>query len=245
MLPARLNGRPIRGRHLSADEPLLFEGLLSIGTLGSGPIEEEEEEESAESELKESAAAAAVEAIAEKEETEAATETDLMVINTELEKVLKEAAEEEGDSRLSSARVSHVSAGKANEACPLQEFLFGAAAAAAADTAEAEKERKEKRASLGELFMIEEGNQGGGKGEGEGTEEMMKKGKTVGVNLMVKMMLKRHGSFRGSRAPADAAAAAAAAAKDADHTVKSAKFQKVIKVLYIFLNFRKLILEIM
>ena len=76
VLPARAHGRPMRDRHLSvADESLLFESLLSIGTLGLVPIGKEAtttgqaEAEPETEHIQESAVAAAattaVEAIAE------------------------------------------------------------------------------------------------------------------------------------------------------------------------------------
>ena len=228
----------MRNRHLSvADETLLFESLLSIGTLGLVPIEEEAraaEQAEAEPEIVhiQESAAAAVEAIAEKAEGEAATEMDLMLVNTELEKVLTEAAEREWDGcRLSSARPSHVSgSGRGNEACPLQEYLFGSAV----EDGVSEKERKEKRASLGELFMIDE-VAGAGKGGGEGGEETAKakKGEEEGkgVNVMMKkLLLKKSGSHGNSKRAGAAATAAGGApppvaAKDATDT--TAIFQKV------------------
>ncbi|EHA8587001.1 putative protein LAZY 1 [Cocos nucifera] len=185
----------------------LFGGLLAIGTLGigTGPIEEEEtaveEEEAATPGF---GVAAKVEAIAEKQ-AEATTETDLMVVSAELEKVLAAEAEKAtaaaaaGD-RLSSARPSHVSAG--SSACPLQGFLFGSPIEIA-ETAPAAGGRRERRASLGELFMKSRmAEEGGGKREeataagggvaalGEGEWRS-----TAGMHLMKK--LKRRGS-RGS-----------------------------------------------
>ncbi|XP_074577758.1 protein LAZY 1-like [Curcuma longa] len=194
----------------------LFEGLLTIGTLGvgTGPIEERTEEE----EMKELAVIeevegkpllatseevavvaipAALEAIAEKE-AEATTETDLIMVSAELEKVLT-AEEEKGGGRMSSARSSHSGAA----ACPLQGFLFGLPVEAA-ETVLMEAEaaggsRRERRASLGELFMMsriaEEGEAkfAGGDGEGKLTAEMYltkkkptkhrgRKGSSDGVN---------------------------------------------------------------
>ncbi|RRT35761.1 hypothetical protein B296_00044815 [Ensete ventricosum] len=155
----------------------LLGGLLTIGTLGSGtgPIEDKEEEEENEAGREEDdekqlivsaeeevvVTPAALEAIAEKE-AESTTETDLLVVSAELEKVLTAEAEK-GGGRISSARSSH--AGSA--ACPLQGFLFGSPIEVAETMATAADARKERRASLGELFMISritevEGGDGGG-----------------------------------------------------------------------------------
>ncbi|KAG6536057.1 hypothetical protein ZIOFF_001095 [Zingiber officinale] len=169
-----------------------FEGLLTIGTLGvgTGPIEEKREEEEMEElavteqvdgkplQVAVVAIPAALEAIAEKE-AEATTETDLIMVSEELEKVLT-AEEEKAGGRMSSARSSHAGAA----ACPLQGFLFGLPVEAA-ETVLMEAEaaggsRKERRASLGELFMMsritEEGEAkfaGGDDGEGKLTAPEM------------------------------------------------------------------------
>ncbi|WOL12849.1 protein LAZY 1-like [Canna indica] len=182
-------------------------GLLTIGTFGTGSwsIEGKKEEEVAaaavDGEEKEKpvlgAAAeelvvtpAALEAIAEKE-ADATTETDLMVVSAELEKVLAVEAEK-GGARISSARSSH--AGSA--ACPLQGFLFGTPIEVA-ETMEAASAagngRKERRASLGELFMMskiaEEANLAGVDGAGRHGEEKA----TAEMCLMKKKMAKRRG----------------------------------------------------
>lgn len=176
----------------------LFGGLLAIGTLGigAGPIEEEEEavveEEGAAT--PEFGAAAIVEAIAGKQ-AEATTETDLMVVTAELEKVLAVEAEKAaaGD-RLSSARPSHVSAGSAT--CPLQGFLFGSPIEIA-ETTPAAGGRKEKRASLGELFMRSRmAEEGGGPKRDEATVAggaASAAGDGAGMHLMKKL------KSRGSR----------------------------------------------
>ncbi|CAL9168658.1 unnamed protein product [Musa hybrid cultivar] len=190
----------------------LLGGLLTIGTLGSGtgPIEDKEEEEEEEEneagseddekQLTVSAeeeevvvTPAALEAIAEKE-AESTTETDLLVVSAELEKVLTAEAEK-GGGRISSARSSY--AGSA--ACPLQGFLFGSPIEVAETMATAADARKERRASLGELFMISritEEEAGGG-----GTADHVKltgghdeDGKsTAEICLMKKKMTKRRG----------------------------------------------------
>ncbi|URE29184.1 WRKY transcription factor [Musa troglodytarum] len=190
----------------------LLGGLLSIGTLGSGtgPMEDKEEEEEEEEneagseddekQLTVSAdeevvvTPAALEAIAEKE-AESTTETDLLVVSAELEKVLTAEAEK-GGGRISSARSSY--AGSA--ACPLQGFLFGSPIEVAETMATAADARKERRASLGELFMIsriteEEGGGGGGNAEhvklAGGHDEEGKS--TAEICLMKKKMTKRRG----------------------------------------------------
>lgn len=187
----------------------LFGGLLAIGTLGigTGPIEEEEETAVEEE-------AATVEAIAEKQ-AEATTETDLMVVSAELEKVLaaeaeKAAAATAAGDRLSSARPSHVSAG--SSACPLQGFLFGSPIEIA-ETAPAAGGRRERRASLGELFMKSRmAEEGGGKREeamvGGGGVAVVGDGdgrSTAGMHLMKK--LKRRGSRGSGGGPAEASVA--------------------------------------
>lgn len=141
----------------------IFEGFLAIGTLGVGswPIEEEDEaaiEEAQKESVELVVARAALETIAEKE-AEATTETDLMVVETELEKVLAAEAERDGGRRSSAARSSHSGS---SSACPLQGFLFGSssevAGAIEAEVADAAvaagSYRKERRQSLAELFMM-------------------------------------------------------------------------------------------
>ncbi|KAG6528429.1 hypothetical protein ZIOFF_010603 [Zingiber officinale] len=191
-----------------------FGGLLAIGTLGVGtePIEEKREEEdmedlaaseevegkALEAESEEALAAAtpaALEAIAEKE-AEATTETDLIMVSAELEKVLA-AEEEKSGGRMSSARSSHAGAA----ACPLQGFLFGLPVEAAETALMAEEaaggSRKEKRASLGELFLMSRIIE-----EREGTMEG--ESKLVGVDgqgkLTAEMCLakKKHRGRKGS-----------------------------------------------
>ncbi|XP_064979536.1 protein LAZY 1-like isoform X1 [Musa acuminata AAA Group] len=194
----------------------LLGGLLTIGTLGSGtgPIEDKEDEEEEEEEENEAGSEddekqltvsaeeeevvvtpAALEAIAEKE-AESTTETDLLVVSAELEKVLTAEAEK-GGGRISSARSSY--AGSA--ACPLQGFLFGSSIEVAETMATAADARKERRASLGELFMISritEEEAGGGSGTAEqvklagGNDEDGKS--TAEICLMKKKMTKRRGA---------------------------------------------------
>ncbi|KAJ8458067.1 hypothetical protein OPV22_030993 [Ensete ventricosum] len=187
----------------------LLGGLLTIGTLGSGtgPIEDKEEEEENEAGREEDdekqlivsaeeevvVTPAALEAIAEKE-AESTTETDLLVVSAELEKVLTAEAEK-GGGRISSARSSH--AGSA--ACPLQGFLFGSPIEVAETMATAADARKERRASLGELFMISRITEVEGDGGGGGNVEQVKlagghdeDGKpTAEMCLMKKKMTKR------------------------------------------------------
>ncbi|URE12254.1 hypothetical protein MUK42_23655 [Musa troglodytarum] len=188
----------------------LLGGLLTIGTLGmgSGTIEEkagEEEEENAVASAEDDkplavaveelvVTPATLEAIAEKEE-EATTETDLMVVGTELEKVLAAEAEK-GDGRMSSARSSY--AGSA--AWPLQGFLFGSPIEVAETMATGA--RKERRASLGELFMmsriVEEGRGGGKVEEGKLAGDVSDDGErkpTAEICVMKKKMTKRRGGM--------------------------------------------------
>ncbi|WOL11424.1 protein LAZY 1-like [Canna indica] len=219
----------------------LFGGLLTIGTLGigSGPIEENEEE----AEVEDTPAAedegedkplvveseelvvtpAALEAIAEKE-AEATTETDLMVVSAELEKVLAAEAEKGGE-RMSSARSSYAGAA----GCPLQGFLFGSAIEAAETTATAAGgARKEKRASLGELFMMsriaeeanaggkaEEGKIAGGDGGVDGETKL-----TADMFLMKKKMTKRRGA-KGSDG-----------GNSSSGSTTETKFQKILQIFH-------------
>lgn len=140
---------------------ILFDGLLHIGTFGSPVLIIPENEPPATEE--EAASSVIVNEIAEKE-IEMTTESDLIAISVELEKVIAAESEKEMRSgeRLSSAsaRASYVgSSGKISEVCPLQDYLFGS-------TVEAVP--KQRRGSLGELFMrtraADEGV-GGGKRE--------------------------------------------------------------------------------
>ncbi|KAJ8475802.1 hypothetical protein OPV22_019529 [Ensete ventricosum] len=145
---------------------VLFGGLLTVGTLGTGswPIEEKGEEDDAATNgevdekklmvlaVEELVTPAALEAIAE-EEAEA-TERDLTVVGAELEKVLPTEAEK-GGGGMSSARSSHSGAA----ACPLQGLLFGSPIETASAVAGG---RKERRASLGELIMMSRIAEGGG-----------------------------------------------------------------------------------
>ncbi|KAG1331449.1 putative protein LAZY 1 [Cocos nucifera] len=205
----------------------LFGGLLAIGTLGigAGTIEEEATAEEERAATPAFGAAAIVEAIAEKQ-AEATTETDLMVVNAELEKVLaveaeKAAAAAAAGDRLSSARPSHVSAGSA--ACPLQGFLFGSPIEIA-ETMPAAGGRKERRASLGELFMRSRmAEEGGGKREeatvagGAASAAADGEGRsTAGMHLMKK--LKRRGSRASGGGPGE--------------TSVETKFQKILQIFH-------------
>lgn len=148
---------------------VLFGGLLTVGTLGTGswPIEEKGAEADAKANgevdekkplvlaVEELVTPAALEAIAEKEAE--ATERDLMVVGAELEKVLATEAEKGGGGGgMSSARSSHSGAA----ACPLQGFPFGSPIETASAVAGG---RKERRASLGELIMMSRIAEGGGR----------------------------------------------------------------------------------
>ncbi|CAL1355074.1 unnamed protein product [Linum trigynum] len=171
----------------------LFHGFLAIGTLGSTDPSTPTFEFSLEN-------------ITENETDQEATETELQLINDELEKVL--AAEE------SSARNSHVSGGRSshgstitlsgkglvegrvsNGVCPLQGYLFGSAVEIPAEGEKLMGEagrKKETRTSLGELFqrskMCEDEN--GGKWEGA-EKKNEKEGEKFHVQVLKKMMMKK------------------------------------------------------
>ncbi|KAL0906755.1 hypothetical protein M5K25_025274 [Dendrobium thyrsiflorum] len=125
------------------------------------------------------------------------TDSELIAISVELEKVIAAESEKErrsGD-RISSAsapRPSHAgSTGKVSDVCPLQDFLFGS-------TVEAVEKRR--RGSLGELFMRSQAAEergGGGKREGIMLEdEGILKAVPAREELSVEM--KRMLNFRGS-----------------------------------------------
>ncbi|KAJ0988840.1 hypothetical protein J5N97_007196 [Dioscorea zingiberensis] len=148
---------------------VLFGGFLTIGTLGSVPMSEnssgsgeDEDEEIPNGVMTPTFGVPSVDAIAEKG-AEATTETDLMVVSAEIEKVLAAEAEKGvsgGGARISSARASYASAKSVAESCPLQGFLFGS-------PIEVAETRRERRASLGELFLkskMEEETVPGGEG---------------------------------------------------------------------------------
>lgn len=154
---------------------VLFGGFLTIGTLGSAPIPEnssgsgeDEDEEIPNGMATPTFGVPSVDAIAEKG-AEATTETDLMVVSAEIEKVLAAEAEKGvnggGAARISSARASYASGKSVAEAYPLQGYLFGS-------PIEVAETRRERRASLGELFLktrMEEETGPGGEGRAAAT----------------------------------------------------------------------------
>ncbi|KAL8106494.1 protein LAZY 1-like [Apium graveolens] len=186
----------------------LFHGFLAIGTLGSDSIITDPSTPKF---------SISVENITEKE-TEV-TESDLMLINEELEKVLR--ADDNDGSNYSSGRNSHASAGRSSHAstitlsgkpmegtesnvngttvCPLQGYLFGTAVG----MAETAVPKKENRTSLGELFektkMPEEYP---GAKHDRGEKKADKESDKSAVQLMKKILKKRiiHASSRSSTA---------------------------------------------
>nr|DAD30509.1 TPA_asm: hypothetical protein HUJ06_009360 [Nelumbo nucifera] len=184
-----------------------FDGLLTIGTFGSDPVLADPTT---------SVFTFSVENITEKE-TEV-TESDLKLINEELEKVLVTEVKEDG-CNLSSGRSSHVSTkttennGNSTMAiCPLQEYLFGSPIKIPETTMVA---KKQHRMSLSELFHRSKttGNSASDakcerkakRAEKEAIAE--KCGSTSSHHLMTKI-LKRRTSNTCSRNPATAVAAA-------------------------------------
>ncbi|OVA09583.1 hypothetical protein BVC80_9101g108 [Macleaya cordata] len=184
-----------------------FNGLLTIGTLGSDPPVVSEPETPT--------FAVSVENVTEKE-TEL-TENDLKLINEELEKVLGADVKDDRYYNDSSGRTSHVSGrtshgssitlsgstdhqvingANGTAVCPLQGYLFGSPIDLPETTTVAT--RKEHRTSLGELFQkskIEEKS-------GENKED---KRDSTGEKSMKKMLKWR--LLRGSTATADSVSA--------------------------------------
>lgn len=193
----------------------LFHGFLAIGTLGSDPVITDPSTPKF---------SISVENITEKE-TEV-TESDLMLINEELEKVL--GADGNDGSNYSSGRNSHASAGRSSHAstitlsgkpmegtessvngttvCPLQGYLFGTAVGMAETTVP----KKENRTSLGELFektkMPEEYP---GAKHDRGEKKADKESDKSAVQLMKKILKKKiiHASSRSSTGTTDSASA--------------------------------------
>lgn len=172
----------------------LFHGFLAIGTLGNDPISTP-------------TFAISVDNITERE-TEV-TESELKLINDELEKVL---GGEGQDHEYSSGRNSHVSTGRSSHGssitlsgkameggvestvCPLQGYLFGSAIELSETTASVAK--KEHRTSLGELFqrtkIAEDHNSGsGGKWDKEEKRATDKEADKSAVHIMKKMLKKK------------------------------------------------------
>ncbi|KAK1381627.1 putative sphingosine phosphate lyase [Heracleum sosnowskyi] len=194
----------------------LFHGFLAIGTLGSDPVI---------SDPSTPKFSISFENITEKETQ--VTESDLRLINEELEKVL--GADGNDGSNYSSGRNSHASAGRSSHAsaarsshastitlsgkpmegtessvngttiCPLQGYLFGTAVG----TAETTLLKKENRTSLGELFektkMPEEYP---GPKHDRGEKKADKESEKSAVQLMKKILKKKimHASSRSSTA---------------------------------------------
>lgn len=186
----------------------LFHGFLAIGTLGADPVITDPSTPTF---------SISVENITEKE-TEV-TESELRLINEELEKVLGTDGKEDG-SNDSSGRNSHVSTGRSSHGstitlsgkpfegtesngngtiiCPLQGYLFGTAIGMPETTP-----KKEHRTSLGELFQktkMAEENYGTKYDRGEKRSE--KESDKSAVQLMKKILKKKmiHASSRSSTA---------------------------------------------
>ncbi|KAL1807346.1 protein LAZY 1 [Daucus carota subsp. sativus] len=187
----------------------LFHGFLAIGTLGSDPIIGDPSTPKF---------SISVDNITEKQSE--VTESDLRLINEELEKVLGAEGNDDSSGRNSHAsggRNSHASAARSSHAstitlsgkplegtdssvngtiiCPLQGYLLGTAVA----TAETTVPKKENRTSLGELFektkMPEEYS---GIKHDRGEKKADKESDKSAVQLMKKILKKKiiHASSR-------------------------------------------------
>ncbi|KAL8137813.1 hypothetical protein V2J09_003814 [Rumex salicifolius] len=188
-----------------------FHGFLAIGTLGS---------ETYVSEPQTPTFVISVDNIAERE-TEA-TESELNLINEELEKVLAAAEAKEADGS-SSRRNSHVSSNgrssntstisfslnrksvevmEGNESgkaatCPLQGYLFGSAVELPERKSSA---GKKNRASLGELFQRHKVEESSGVRSERGEKQMHKDGDKTSINLMRKILRKKSSTANGEAA---------------------------------------------
>ncbi|KAI4304900.1 hypothetical protein MLD38_040358 [Melastoma candidum] len=204
---------------LPADMAGLFHGFLAIGTLGlSEPSVPSEGIPTFELSVTEEIPVIeflvedgtpifdlSVEDIVAEKETEI-TESELNLINEELEKALLGPGAEDD---ISSGRNSHVSAGRSSHAsggatavCPLQGYLLGSVLDIPGNKDGADSMKKEQRTTLGELFrMTDEGTK----------EEPAKKGcgedadassvvKFVKKKMMKKKLLHAVSAYRGSSA---------------------------------------------
>ncbi|XP_062198350.1 protein LAZY 1-like [Phragmites australis] len=170
-------------------------------------------------------AVAAVEAIAEKDDN-ATTEDDLMVVSSELEKVLGSRNSGAAGDLVASARVSFAM----GVDCPLQGFLFGSPVSDVESRPEQPRDSVGgRRTSLGELFMrtrfadekvalvaVEEGEDGATGGE----REEGRAGKGGGGHKMLKKWKVKDEKVAGcDGAPASA-------------TVTKSKFQKILQIFH-------------
>ncbi|CAA2984327.1 Hypothetical predicted protein [Olea europaea subsp. europaea] len=213
----------------------LFHGFLAIGTLGTEPIT---------TDLSTPTFSVSVDNIAEKETQ--VTETELKLINEELEKVLQGSHSRNESYNFSSGRNSHVSAGRSSHVstitlggkqiesaetngnegivCPLQNYLFGSAIGLPETVPQPAK--KEHRTSLGELFQktkfVEENY--GAKSE-KGEKKTEKETAKSAIHLMKKMLKKKllHASSKNT----SAASGEAIESASADH-------KKLHKILQMF-----------
>ncbi|XP_021299319.1 protein LAZY 1 [Herrania umbratica] len=196
----------------------LFNGFLTIGTLGSELIISEPETPTFAMSLENS------------EEKAEVTENDLKIINDELEKFLEAEAEEHGSNE-SSGRNSQVStitlSGKPMQeanakeygktiVCPLQGYLFGSSI----ELPEARFEVKKEKASLAELFyrakIAEESPT-----EKCGKEEMQTKQTNKPVKHLIKKILKKLHASSGS-----------STSKETNSVSTKKKLHKVIKLFH-------------
>ncbi|CAA2995123.1 Hypothetical predicted protein [Olea europaea subsp. europaea] len=208
----------------------LFHGFLAIGTLGTEPIA---------TDISTPTFSVSVDHIAEKETQ--VTETELKLINEELEKVLQGSHRRNESVTLSSGRNSHVSAGRSSHGstitlsgkqiesaethgddgivCPLQNYLLGSAIGLPETAPQSAK--KEHRTSLGELFQktkfVEENSEAKKKTEKETAKSA--------VHLMKKMLKK--GMLHASSKNTTAASGDAIESASADH-------KKLHKILQMF-----------
>lgn len=183
------DGYQVQGNSSSDAVSDLFHGFLAIGTLGS---------ENGLSGPSTPTFPNPVENITERD-AEVVTETELKLINDELEKVLAAEAKDDSWCNVSPGRTSHVSAGRSSHGstitlgarestvCPLQDFLFGSAIEMSETTKLA---NKENRTSLGELFQRSKITEDGSRPKCEAEEMMMKEVDRSAVILMKEKLKK-------------------------------------------------------
>ncbi|KAH9627251.1 hypothetical protein KSS87_018527, partial [Heliosperma pusillum] len=182
----------------SMDFSDLFEGFLTIGTLGTEAGFTEPETPNFDVSFKRLA-----------EEEHEVTQNELRIINDELERVLAAEAKDDGwtdsssrNSHVSNGRISHASTitlsgkpleiaestGYGNMNCPLQEYLLGSAVELPEKTV---VPKKENRTSLGELFEKHKAEEISVPKPKKWEKQEEKEGDKTAMNLMKKMLKKK------------------------------------------------------